>query len=79
VPLLKLKTKQAKVVIVGEGGEGNERRRGEKVEIEGERMKKWEDLGEIREEGIRRSNLYQDGGGGGGKGKNYLKYENKII
>ncbi len=28
MPLLKLKTKQAKVVVVGEGGEGNERKRG---------------------------------------------------
>ncbi len=30
MPLLKLKTKQVKEVVEREGGEGNERRRGEK-------------------------------------------------
>jgi hypothetical protein len=47
--LLKLKTKQAKVVVAGDllaqRWEGNERRRGEKVEIGGKRMKKWKVLG----------------------------------
>ncbi len=45
MPLLILKTKQAKVVVVGEGGDGNERRRGGKSGIWGRKNEKWKGLG----------------------------------